>query len=177
MKIDLQDAERWLDREDQTCRKDRIDRLAWLASEMPPANYYAFHGGGMTKYLYEEARYSFVYAQFLATIVLGFAFIEHSLVAMFYAAGRNDLERASISKIFDEAVAIGWLSDKERDWLDRARKMRNPVTHFRPPLVKDSIEYRSVNQEEGPYDVLEEDARHVMATVMRLLTRGGCLTG
>ena len=172
MKHHREHAERWLDRENRTCRQDRVDRLVWLASVLPQADYYTFPGGWMAKHLYEEARYSFVYAQFLAAIVLGFAFIEHTLAAMFYAAGRNDLERAGPSVLFREAIAAGWLSAEEHDWLDRARKLRNPVTHFRAPLGEDTIEYRSVTEQEVPYAILEENARRVLTAVMRLVAKG-----
>lgn len=172
MREHLQQAVQWLDHEDLQCRQGRIDRLVWLASVLPDAEFYTFPGGWMAKYLYEEARYCFVYAQFLAAIALGFAFVEHTLAAMFYGAGRNDLERASASALFREAVAVGWLSVEEHDWLESARQVRNPVTHFRRPLQEDTIEHRSVAQNELPYSILEEDARHVMIAVMSLLAKG-----
>ena len=164
-------AQQWLEREDVECRQGRIDRLVWLASELPGVEYLTFPGGWMAKHLYEEARYCFVYAQFLAAIVLGFAFVERTLAAMFYAAGRNDLETVGASVLFREAVALGWLSQEEHDWLERARKLRNPVTHFRRALHQDTIEYRSVTEQKLAYAIVEEDARHVMLACMRLLAK------
>ncbi len=172
MQEHLELAQRWLDREDSECREGRIDRLVWLASVLPAAEFLAFPGGWMAKQLYEEPRYCFAYAQFLAAIVLGFAFIEHTLAATFYASGRNDLERASASVLFREAVGIGWLSAEEHAWLERAKEFRNPVTHFRRPGYKDTVEHRSVTENEVPYSILEEDARHVILAAMRLLKKG-----
>lgn len=171
MEDHLEQAQRWLDREDLKCREDRIKRLVWLASVLPAAEFLTFPGGWIAKQLYEETRYCFVYAQFLAAIVLGFAFVEHTLAALFYASGRNDLERASASVLFREAVRAGWLSPEEHDWLESARTFRNPVTHFRQPFHADTIEHRSVTQDQSPYSILEEDARHVMRTAMRLLAK------
>jgi len=168
----LQQAQQWLDREDLECRQGRIERLVWLASVLPSAEFLTFPGGWMAKHLYEEARYCFVYAQFLAAIVLGFAFVEHTLAAMFYASGRNDLERAPASSLLQEAVSIGWLTPEEHAWLERERESRNPVTHFRKPLHEDTVEYRSVTLNELPYSILEEDARHVMVAAMGLLAKG-----
>ena len=167
-----EEAERWIGREDRTCRQDRIERLVWLASLLPQAEYLTFPSGWMGKQLYEEARYSFVYAQFLAAIVLGFAFIEHTLAAMFRAAGRNDLNKARPSVLFQEAVVVGWFLPEDQGWFERVRKLRNPAAHFRPPFRRDTIEYRAVTQRELPYALLEEDARHVMNAVMGLLARG-----
>ena len=162
-------VEEWLTSEDSICRQDRLARLNWLASKAPDTEYWAFLGGPMSKYLFEEARYCFVYGQFLATIVLGLSYIEHTLAGLFYASGRNNLERASISTLLKEALNYGWIDQTEFDNLQHAREIRNPVTHFRRPGYDDTIEYRAVMENELPYTIIEEDARHVMETVLHLL--------
>ena len=138
---------------------------------MPGGEYVTFPGGMIPKYLFEEARYSFVYGQYLGTIVLGMAYVEHTLAALFYAAGRSDLERANVSKLFREAVRLGWLTKTEFDGLDHARAVRNSVTHFREPLKDGTIEFRSVDQNELPYSILERDARHVLRAAFGLLAK------
>lgn len=138
---------------------------------MPKAESLLFPGGWIGKYLFEEARYCFVYGQFMAAILLGVAYIEHTLAAMLYAAGHSDLERASLSTLLREAVALGWLDRAEFDNLDRARSMRNPISHFRTPLQENTAEYRVVTQGELPYTILEEDARHTMRVMLHLLAR------
>jgi hypothetical protein len=162
-------VEEWITREDRVCRQDRVARLNWLANKVPEAEYWVFPGGSMSKYLFEEARYCFVYGQFLATIVLGLSYIEHTLAGLFYVSGRNDLERASISTLLKEALNNGWINQTEFNNLQHARKIRNPVTHFRKPLYDDTIEYRAVMENELPYTIIEEDAQHVMETVLHLL--------
>lgn len=170
MNIDFDStSKKWLDREDAINREDRLLRLDWLANKMPKANYMIFHGGSITKYLFEETRYCFVYAQFLAVIALGLSYIEHTLAAMFYAAGRNDLVQASISKLLQGAVELGWITQTEFNSLDRAREIRNSLIHFRQPLCDDTVEYRAVIQNEHQYSIIEDDARHVMETVFHLL--------
>ena len=104
------EPEAWLLNEDTVCREDRLARLTWLASMLPPADYLTFPGGSMAKLLFEEMRYCFAYGQFLATITLGFAYIERTLAAKFFAAGRADLERAGIMKLLQEARLHGVLS-------------------------------------------------------------------
>ena len=159
----------WLQNEDTACRSDRLARLNWLASKTPNADIWIFPGGLMSKYLFEEARYCFVYGQFLATIVLGLSYIEHTLAGLFYASGQDRLERASISKLLQEALRREWIDQTEFTNLEHARKVRNPVTHFRKPGHNDTVEYRSVSMNERPYSLLEDDARHVMKTALRLL--------
>ena len=163
--------EAWLIREDSVCYQGRLARLDWLATHLPDAEYWVFSGGLMSKFLFEEARYCFVYGQFLATTVLGLSYIEHTLAGLFYAAGRNDLERASISVLSREALESGWINRKEFDNLQHARRIRNPVTHFRRPGHDHTVEYRAFLHDENPYTIIETDAKHVMEIALHLLGR------
>ena len=164
-------SERWLAQEDELCRQDRLTRLNWLAARTPKTDYLTFPGGLMSKYLFEEARYCFVYGQFLATIVVGLSYIEQTLASLFYAFGRNDLERASISTLLRESLKHGLIDQIDYENLEQVRRIRNPVTHFRKPGHGDTIAYRMVAQNEMPYTIIEEDARHVMEAVLRLVDR------
>jgi len=123
----------------------------------------------MAKYLFEESRYCFVYGQFLAAIVLGIAYIERTLAALFYATGRNDLERASLTRLLEETLNHGWIDQREFANLQHAREIRNPITHYRRPGDDETIEYRAVMENELPYSIIEEDAYHVMEITLRLL--------
>lgn len=163
--------EEWITHEDIARRQDRLARLNWLVSKAPAAEYWLFPGGSMSKYIFEEVRYCFVYGQFLAAIVLGLSYIEHTLAGLFYASGRDDLERASISTLLKEALNYDWIDEREFNNLQHARQLRNPITHFRRPLDDETVEYRSVMQNELPYAIIEEDAQHVVETVLHLLAK------
>lgn len=164
-------SEDWLRSEDTSCYGERVERLNWLAAKIPEAKYLRFPGGMMAKYLFDATRYCFVYGQYLAVIVLGMAFVERTLAAEFYAAGRNDLERASIAVLLKEARNTGWLSLDEYEAFDRARQLRNPVTHFRRPGFDDTIERRMVAESELPYTLIEQDARTIVSAVMHSVSR------
>jgi len=161
--------EKWLSDEDRKFREDRVIRLKWISGKMPKADYVGYVGGQMAYYLFEEARYSFVYGQFLASIILGLSFIEQSLAAQFYASGRDDLERANLSKLLQEARSNNWISESEFINLEQARKIRNPITHFRRPGYVDTIEWRSVEDNNPPYQIIEKDAYHVMEAMFHLM--------
>ena len=171
MSVDPTKPADWLSHEDDVSRKGRIARLEWLACVLPAGDYLTFHGGLMSKYLFEEMRYCFAYGQFLATIVLGLAYIERTLAAKFYAAGRNDLERARVAVLLVEARQAGILSAHEMDEIDRIRRARNPVIHFRLPGDDESSEFRSVKENDHAYELLERDARTVIQTAMSSLAR------
>jgi hypothetical protein len=102
---------------------------------------------------------------------LGFAFVERTLAAMFYGAGRNDLQRATSEVLFREGHTAGWLTEQELEAFDKARCLRNPLVHFRKPLHKDSPEFRAVSDDRHPYEVVEDDAKHILGVMFRLVQR------
>ena len=162
-------AKEWLRNEDTDCYQERVARLEWLISKSPDQVTWLFHGGLLSKYLFEEARYCFVYGQFLSTIILGFSFIEHTLASLFYAAGQDKMERTRAIVLFRKALEQHLINKEEFNHLDRIREFRNPIVHFRRPGDEDRIEYKSVLQSEHPYDLLEEEAQFVMRIILRLL--------
>ena len=107
-------ASRWLRNEDNLCFEDRLSRLRWLVEHSPKKEYWTFPGGLLAESLFEEARYCFVYGQFLAANLLGLVYIERTLSALFYGAGRNDLESASLSKLLKEAHVANLVNSVQR---------------------------------------------------------------
>jgi hypothetical protein len=166
-----QKTEQWLDNEDKVEHEARLERCRWLASLMPKVDWMLYGTGQMSKYAFEEARYCFIYGQYLGSIVLGLAFIEWSLAGAFYAAGRSDLERASITVLSKEALNRGWLSRADYDAIDEVRVYRNPITHFRPPGHDERVEARAFHESIDTYEVIERDARKVMQTVFHLVLK------
>ena len=161
----------WLANEDGTCFDDRKARLDWLGANSSLAMYWTFPGGLSAKSLFEEARYSFVYGQFLAIIFLGLAYIERTLAAVFYGEGRNDLERANLSLLLREAEIHGLIGSSEARDLDEAREGRNAYVHFRRPGHEDSLEARAVHEDEAPYDLIEREATAVMSAAFMILNK------
>lgn len=163
--------EQWLLSEDSGCLQQRASRLSWLVEKAPQAHMWTFPGGWLSKHLFEEARYCFVYGQFLGAAVLGFAFVERTLSSMFYGAGRNDLQKATSKRLVEEAVRAGWIQPREAKAFERARTLRNPLVHFRRPLHDDLPEFRAVENGCQPYDILEMDAKHIIEVMFRLVAK------
>ena len=168
--MSYQEAQEWLNEEDYKCAVDRRSRLIWLIEKTPKAEYWAFHGL-LTKSLFEEARYCFVYGQFLATILLGLAYIEQTLAALFYQIGRSNLQRAGLFTLIREAHAERLIGNNEFQDMERIREKRNGYAHFRRPLHDSSIETRSLLEELAPYDVIEQDATSVILVVLQLVDK------
>ena len=162
----------WLDNEDRRCFGDRLSRLEWLDENSPGGEYWTFPGGLMAKYLFEEARYCFAYGQFLAANLLGLAYIERTLSALFYQGGRNDLTNAGFSVLLHEACDANLISSTEFENLKRIGQKRNAYAHFRKPGHKDGVESRSIKEEEAPYEIIEKDASDVIAAVLQIVEKG-----
>src|ERR1051326_8153291 len=168
----MDSAVKWLDNEDGSQRDHRLQRLRWLEEQMLKVDWILYGTGPISKYLFEEARYCFAYGQYLASIILGLAFIEVSLGGAFYGAGRNDLQKAGIAELSKEALQSGWLSEDDYEAIEKIRRYRNPITHFRPPGHDDRVEARAFySQTANTYEIIEQDARKVMETVFRLLLK------
>jgi len=166
------EARQWIEHEDAVARADRIARLEWLASNYPSSDLgFMLRGGWLSHRLLEEARYCFAYGQFLATAILGVAFIERVLAARFYAAGRDDLERAGGHDLLREALRSAWISQDEFEQFDKVRRLRNPLVHFRRPLAPDTMEYRAVEGEAHPDQLAEGDAQAILMGVCRVLQK------
>ncbi len=165
------DAHEWLEREDEAARPGRKERLRWIVKHYPAAEAFFIPGGWLSKQLLEEAKYSFVYGQYVAAATLGFAFVERVLASEFYAAGRDDLERAGGRDLLDEALRCGWLTQVDFDRFDRMRIIRNPLMHFRRPLSSDTVEARAVFRDAHPDKIVESDAKKILEGVFRVLEK------
>lgn len=164
-------AEGWLDNEDKQCRDERLKRLKWILSEYPNIEISLFHGGLKSHYLFEEARYCFVYGQYISTIMLSLSFIENTFASVFYASGRNDLQRASVNKLLEKAKEKGLISVSEFAVFDKVREIRNPITHFRKPMDKETVEYRAAENDRHPYELLKDEAKTALKAVFRIMAK------
>jgi hypothetical protein len=164
-------AKEWIIREDTITQEDRIERLQWLLEHTPDNEIWLFHDGIISQRLFEQTRYCFVYGQYLATITLGLSFVEHSLAALFYANGRNDLVRASLAVLSKEALSVNWINQEEKLALDQARKIRNDITHFRKPGRENPLEANTYGIPEKMERYFEDNARKMMLIVFHLLNR------
>jgi hypothetical protein len=167
----------WVDREDRESTDERVERLEWLIANHPPIDTVLFPGGFVTQQLFEESRHCFVYAHFLASVLLSLTFIERVLAAQFYGAGRDDLKRAGIKELLSEASKLGLLSQDECDNVEKLRTKRNALVHFREYGHEERVETRSVHSiyfestPLSPEEIVANDAVDALQVVFHLLGR------
>lgn len=164
-------AEEWLNNEDNVCKEDRLSRLKWTIQEYPDIEISMFQEGLKSHYLFEEARYCFVYGQFFASTLLSLSFIENTLASYFFGAGRNDLKRAGAFDLLNGAKKERIINDSEFNLLDKVRKLRNPITHFQEPMNEEKIEFRGLKDNKHPYEIIEDDAKIAISAMFALMAR------
>ena len=162
----LETAKDWLTREDADLLEDRAARIAWMDERIYPDEYRFEHGGLLTVSLFDEMRYCFAYSQFIAAGLVGLAYIERRLAARFYAAGRNDLQRAALAELLDAALSSGLINQDQYEELERIRNARNAYAHFRRPGREDSVEIRALEEDDSFYSVIEQDATAIVEAAL-----------
>ena len=135
-----------------------------MISNYPHLQYALFQGGQKTLYLFEEARYCFVYGQFIASTLLCVSFIEHTLASHFSEIGRYDILKAGVKKLLNAAEKKSIINSIEYDFINKVIKQRNKISHFRmwqdeKGNPKDTIEREAIEQEKHLYELLEDDAK------------------
>lgn len=163
--------EEWIGAEDTRERAARLARLHWVMEKMPKVDWMVAGCGPISKYQLEEAHYCYVYGQFLATIVLGLAFLESTLAGAFYCDGQKGISHGSVFDMAKTALKREWLTEEDHKTLERVRELRNPVTHFRKPGHEERIEARACREQSDDKAVLEKDARQVLQAVFHLLPK------
>ena len=162
-------AEKWLGNEDTVAFEGRLSRLQWIQAKYPAISLQLFPGGLLSKYLFEEARYCFVYGQFLATVMLALAFVERVLAADLYGGGLEAAKKDRFQRLLEHHLERNTITAEEFAQIECARRNRNAVVHLRPPGHKQTLECRAFEEDSFPYHVLESDARNLLALVLRLI--------
>lgn len=142
---------------DEATREERADRIIWVGQ------YDSLPGGVVvgpldTMRIRTEARDSFVAGQFVATVVLAMAFIEHTVVDEII---ERDLAKHGVpfQRALDLAEAHQLFAP---DLLARARAMqktRNPFAHRKEPGHEHSFGTKFKKRRVHPGLILEEDAK------------------
>lgn len=88
-----------------------------------------------------------------------------------YSMGRNDLERAPLSRLLKEAQSQGLISQEEFRDLNRVRENRNSYARFRRPGNDDTVEFRAISEHEPPYILIVQDATAAMEAVLRIVAK------
>lgn len=154
-----------LNKYDRDTFSDRLERLKYLNSIFPKG--YGFLSGMETAYVFDEAKMTFINGEFISTIMLAQAFIEHKLQACLASKGlikesKNGLKSMTMC-LRRKKLVNEFLLNK----IDHLRKIRNPFSHLRPG-DESSVSERIFLEKQGPLLIMEKDAKNSIALMYQI---------
>jgi hypothetical protein len=148
---------------DRATLPTRAERVRWLEAVVPRR--YGFAMPLETFYVFEEAKASFVYGQFVATVLLAASFAEHWLTASLSSRGFTKDASRGLAASVACARSNRLINEKLLEKVDRLRLIRNPFVHLKSFEHKHGISQRFFRQRLHPKQVLEQDAKDALVAM------------
>ena len=147
----------------------RLSRVEWLTNNLHENDLYLFQDGELSQLLFTDLIETFVGGQFIATILLGFTFIERTIAGRLSFVGDKKTAKESSTELLDAALSRGWLSIGEHSKLNELRQLRNPIVHFREHLADTRPEVKAVLSGRSATQMFESDAKQILAVSIHVL--------
>lgn len=151
----------------------RIERNRFLWEEFGPPADMLLIGGIPAMFALDELMRSYVYGNFMATVLLAQAFVEQSLGGSYSLAGKDHIVKKGFAGLIDAARDDAQITPEVADALHHLRRMRNPYTHH--TIGKGKRSYMGRIAESAfmlPEDLVVEDAKFAVRTVVDFLRQG-----
>lgn len=158
---------------DDRSRLTRAKRIEWASSLYFPEG--IMEGELVQLSLMEEARFSFVNGQFLATVICSASALEHLLVVKLKEI-EVSLSKPTLGALIQKADDKKLLPSRVIDCLRELNELRNPIVHRRDPKDQSTLVSRYLQKKIHPNALKEDDARFalkVMYLVFLLLLEQG----
>jgi len=158
-----------LERGEKRTLPERAARVRWL-SEIIPRNV-MFGLPLETSLVFEDAKASFVYANFVAVVVLAAAFIEHWFIASLNNRGYEKDASQGLAAAIDCARRNHLVDPIILDKADRLRSIRNPFIHLKEFDHKHNVGQRMAATR--TFDIqrlLEKDAQEALLAMYAVAT-------
>ena len=96
----------------------RLGRVEWLAKHFSAGDLYLLQDGAFSQLLFTDVLETFVGGQFIATIILGFSFIERTIAGRLFFVGEKDAAMGKSEALLNAALRKGWLTIDEHAHLN-----------------------------------------------------------
>jgi hypothetical protein len=164
---------RWITEGEQATVAYRIERYKFLWEEFGPPHDMLLVGGIPSMFALDELKRSYVYGNFMATVLLAQVFIELSVGGFYLMTGKDDIAQKGFAVLIDMARQDGKITPELAETLHRLRKMRNPYTHQTGGIKSHSYMGRLYQPEFiAPEDLVVEDAKFAVRAVVDYLRHG-----
>lgn len=154
-----------LNKYDRDSFYDRLERLKYLNRIFPKG--YSFLSGMETAYVFDEAKMTFINGEFISTIMLAQAFIEHKLQTYLASRGLIKESKKGLKSMTSYLKRNKLVNEFLLDKIDHLRKIRNPFSHLKLD-DESSISRRIFLQRKEPFIVMEEDAKEAIALMYQI---------
>jgi hypothetical protein len=129
------------------------------------------YGSDESYLIFDEAVHSYIFGQYIATIILAQAFIERRFQEYFHIRFDNKRAKYTLDKFIKEFKETEFLPDFILDKIDKIRLKRNPFVHHRMPLQKDTLMARAYSSETHPDELLHNDAKDALEIMFHMVQR------
>jgi len=160
----------WLINEDAKAFSSRLERLEFIISLTTLCNFQQFYGGLITRESFEEAKWCYINASYIACIALCQITIEHSLSSLFKAEGKDKIAKSNFYSLLKEAKKEELLTEEEFNFINELRKSRNRIAHPHDNIF-DRVEFEAITRNIHAYEIIEENARHAITTCFNIYSR------
>jgi len=154
-------------------REYRVARLKFLWEEFGPPADMLLIGGIPSMFALDELKRSYIYGNFMATVLLAQSFVELSLAGSYLMAGNDKLAHRGFAALINSALDDEKITGELAQTLHELRKMRNPYIHSAGKAGTNGYMGRLVVQEVvSPEDLVVKDAMFAIRAVVDYLRHG-----
>jgi hypothetical protein len=130
-------------------------------------------GGIPSLFAITELKRSYIYGNFMATVLLSQVFIEQSLGSMYAISGHDDIIGKGFAALIDMACQDGKITYELAESFHKLRRVRNPYIHHVTGLGERSYMGRIMKSDGlDPEDLVIKDAQLAVRTVADYLRQG-----
>lgn len=140
--------------------EQRYERLKYINKIFP--HDYGFLLPPESAYVLDEAKMTFISGQYIATVMLAQAFIEHILQLHLEGIGQPKIAKRGLS-----AIVKFFLQNKPQHnyimtRIDKIRKFRNPFSHLKPFDHPERIIQKTLQTSTLPDEILEKETKEAL---------------
>jgi len=144
---------------------DRIERIKWLEKILPNCDYLMEFD---TALIFEEAKTSFINGQFIATIILANAFIEHYLQGKLINKGFIGEAKQGLKDIVKFIRKNGMLHEYLCKKINHLRQFRNPFIHLKEWEHPHRISQKMFIEKSPPFYIIEKEAKEAIRLMYKI---------
>lgn len=150
-----------LERGEKKTLPERAGRVRWLSEVIPKNRIFAMPTE--TALVFEDAKASFVYGNYVAVIVLAAAFVEHWFMASLDNRGYHKEASQGLAAMINCARVNNFVNPLILDKVDRLRLIRNPFVHLKSFDHQHTIGQRMAKTRTFDIpELLESDAKEAL---------------